>query len=343
MMYQSLVSKSPVQVVNNTVSQFAIQSGPDGLVVDTSGFKLPGHAAMPDRLRRWLGDLRLLRNVPLAYMVADSALLTPESIRFFHVDLTWIDRIIDGVFSAADTGSVDLTYSCGMLQLVRNLLDQDLITLAKSQVPGATWNPATSPMTGMLIRSDLVRRWPDMIVQAYTAAVDRQHTQTDPTIATLRCEPVSKDILIALFAGQPGLVTVREPHVGVRFGVEDKNTGSHTGPYQVPVLDIHGVEQNVPEINILLRNRRVLNIGDLSSKVMLPGGGRSRMVAMHLQRKAYVQQFLTTVNESTGWKTLFSFRLADGSFQKVVLSGGGVLNLENLASRMTQLNLAEKS
>jgi hypothetical protein len=196
-------------------------------------------------------------------------------------------------------------------------------------------------MTGMLIRSDLVRRWPDMIVQAFGSTADRVlPNKIDPTVATLRCEPVSKDILIALFAGQPGLVTIREPHVGVRFGVEDVNTSSHVGPYQVPALDVHG-EETGTEVQVGLRNRRVLDIATLSTKPSLAGGG-SRMMAMHLQRKAFVQRFLTADDESTGWKPLINFRLADGTFQQIVLRNGGVLNLANLASRMTQLNIAEK-
>jgi hypothetical protein len=38
----------------------------------------------------------------------------------------------------------------------------------------------------------------------------------------LRREPISKDLLIALFAGEPTLVTVSEPFKGMRFGVEPK-------------------------------------------------------------------------------------------------------------------------
>ncbi|KPV47585.1 hypothetical protein SE17_42240, partial [Kouleothrix aurantiaca] len=41
----------------------------------------PGPRLVPRDLRLWLARLRLLEGVPFGYLVADSALLPPESIR----------------------------------------------------------------------------------------------------------------------------------------------------------------------------------------------------------------------------------------------------------------------
>src|SRR5262249_15575465 len=147
---------------------------------------------------------------PLTYLVPDQALLPTESIRFFHVDPTWVDRIVDGVFSAANTGTVDIVFSCQLLALARKALDKRLEDLADSNVAGSTWT-ADKEMTGMLIGCELVRRWPDMIVQAYGGSTP---------VAVMRAETLSRDIYIALFAGQPTKVTIQEPFNGVRFGVE---------------------------------------------------------------------------------------------------------------------------
>jgi hypothetical protein len=217
-MYSSLVQTPGVASVNSQVSQVKIQSTNDGgLQVDTSSVAGSGTAGFPDRLRDYLIDVRLLRKIPLPYLVPDPALLPTESIRFFHIDQTWVERVIDGIFSAANTGTLDTVYSVTMMQLVRNTIDNELTAQAKALVPATTWT-GNGPMTGMLIRSELVRRWPDMIVTAYTGKDD-----TTPGVAVLRCEAISQDILIAVFAGRPTLVEIREPHVGIRFGVEDTN------------------------------------------------------------------------------------------------------------------------
>ena len=148
---------------------------------------------LPERLREFLIDLRLMRHLPLAYLVPDAALLPPESIRFFHLDPTWMDRIIDGVFAAANTGTVDFVFSYSMLQMARAGIDKELTDLAKAQVPATTWS-GDKPMTGMLIRSELARRWPDMVVRAYTST--NVADPTVPTLPVLRAEPISKDLYI---------------------------------------------------------------------------------------------------------------------------------------------------
>ena len=112
---------------------------------------------MTARLVEFLTDIRLLRRIPLSYLVPDARLLPPESIRFFHVNQTWVDRVIDGVVSNTNLGTVDFHRSLTVLQTIR---ETDV-------------NPAPDQMTGMLIRSELVRRWPKMIVRAYTGRTRR--------------------------------------------------------------------------------------------------------------------------------------------------------------------------
>jgi hypothetical protein len=305
-MYQSFTTKSGAAVAAANLAAFAVQSGPDGLSVDTAKLAFPVTASMPQRLYDWLVGLRLLRNVPLSYLVPDAALLPPEAIRFFHVDLTWVDRVIDGVFSAANTGTLDIVYSAGILAAVRATLDLGLEGLAKDQVDGSTWKAADG-MTGMLVRSDLVRRWPDMIVRGYAG-----QSESSAEVAVLRCEPISKDILIAIFAGTPALVQVREPHVGVRFGVEPREPASTPQTYHVDLRDTNGNIVTVSpgsaapkQITFTLPASRVLPIRQ--QIVAAQGvGDDARMVAIQLMRQPYVQQFGHSIQEktSTGFKTV---------------------------------------
>ena len=49
--------------------------------------------------------LRLLEQVPFCYLVPDSLLLPPESIRFFYVDRNWTDALIQGALSVGTVNS----------------------------------------------------------------------------------------------------------------------------------------------------------------------------------------------------------------------------------------------
>src|SRR5262245_19805440 len=54
---------------------------------------------LPELLSRWLGRLRLLKGVPFNYLIPDEGMLPPESIRFFYLDMNWVDALLDGAFS----------------------------------------------------------------------------------------------------------------------------------------------------------------------------------------------------------------------------------------------------
>lgn len=259
----------------NAVMSAAGKTGKDGLEVigpdDTPGDS-KYVVVIPDRLLSWLLDLRLLRHVPLAYLIPDPELLPPESIRFFHVDRTWTDRLVDGAMLAGNIGTVDMTFTAATLTLTRKLLDERL-----------GLGP-TTPISGMLIRSELVERWPDLIIEALPGKN-----------MLIRQDVLSRSIMIALFAGVPTEVHVREPHVGLRFGVE-----LGEGSYEFNLHDVRGVDQKKSR-PIHLFAKRVLNLDDTrngkkSLKDSLMNGHpddktRSRDVAINLRQQPYSAVF----------------------------------------------------
>ena len=321
-MYQTFNVKSGASVVSANAAGYATQSGPDGLSVDFSKLSVPATASIPQRLFDFLIGLRLLRNIPLSYLVPDAALLPAESIRFFHLDQTWMDRVVDGVFSAANTGTLDIVYSAGLLASVRLTIDNGLEALAKQIESGSTWRAADG-MTGMLIRSDLVRRWPDMVVRAYSG-----ESEGTAAKAVLRAEAVSKDVMVVVFAGTPTLVQLREPHVGIRFGVDPGNTlaqrandGTRTGGT---------ISLTLPASRVIPARAQIVN------KV----GDDARMVALQLMREPYVQQFGNTILETENHVTKPATTTEDkGSVNppppnllgviSVVLQSGRVMTLES--------------
>src|SRR5215469_3847344 len=84
-----------------------------------------GDRIVPLDLRQWLARLRLLEGVPFAYLVADSLLLPPESIRFFYVDRNWTDALIQGALSAGTANSADRAQLEQLHAPIRNEIDEE--------------------------------------------------------------------------------------------------------------------------------------------------------------------------------------------------------------------------
>lgn len=289
-MNKHATTKSGVEAVVDVVNAYAVQATADGLQfaspADLSAFKVDS-ITLPERLEAFLTDIRLLRRIPISYLVPDPDLLPPESIRFFHVNQTWVDRVIDGVFSNTNVGTVDFHYSLTTLQMIREKV-----------------NPAPNGMTGILIRSELVRRWPGLIVRAFSSV--NAGVDAESTVPVLRHEPISRDLYIALFAGQPRRIHIREPFEGVRFGVEgtpgsynvdqrnpDGSAVTEAGPNGTQV----GKNEPVP-----LRSQpfRTLNVNALRTQLAARSQGDARGVGLHLEQRPFVQVFRDTVAETNG-------------------------------------------
>ncbi|MDA4107833.1 hypothetical protein [Mycolicibacterium holsaticum] len=286
---EHLSPKTGVEAVVTTVGEYAVTATTDGLEFaspsSTPDWFING-IKMSARLVEFLTDIRLLRRIPLSYLVPDARLLPPESIRFFHVNQTWVDRVIDGVVSNTNLGTVDFHRSLTVLQAIREQV-----------------NPAEGQMTGMLIRSELVRRWPKMIVRAYSVA-DAEADSEQNIVETLRAEPVSRDVFIALFDGEPASVHLREPFEGVRYGVEFDDNRPVGQEYTVDRRNPDGSEATGSHvIGFHDQNRRTIDVRKLSDDIV-PGSavGDSRAVALHLEQRPYIQVFRQPSAESGGSK-----------------------------------------
>ncbi len=310
-MKQHFSAATGIQAVHDLVGGYDIHPSQDGLEfvppTDLSRWKIEG-IVPPKRLKEFLDDIRCLKRIPLSYLIPDPDLLPPESVRFFHVNQTWVDRVIDGVFSNTNIGTVDFHYSLTTLQLIRAAVD-----------------PAPSGMTGILIRSELARRWPKMIVRAYSstsAGVD------DPsTVDVLRAEPISRDIFIALFAGQPRRIHIREPFEGVRYGVE---TGDD-GKYVVDQRNADGKVLNDDEpIPLRSQSKRTVNVSAFQTQLAARAMGDSRGVALHLEQRPFVQIFIDNVSESKG-------SVSPPPDVQVALKNGRLFSLEFATQALFQL------
>jgi len=189
--------------------------------------------ALPPYMESFLAHIRMLVGVPLEYLIPDDRLLPPESIRFFYVDRSWTDRLVDGALAVGQIGSRESAHyqsrATGLTQLldqgermVRSL--QRRVDFVQAKASSDADRRAADVVTGFILRSSAVKNWPHMDVRAYDRTIDEPFVAADPAVAahqlkTLRIELLAPSVMIALFEREPAMVILEEPHHGVQFGI----------------------------------------------------------------------------------------------------------------------------
>jgi len=236
-------------------------------------------AEMPPYMESFLAHLRLLVGVPFGYLVPDSRLLPPESIRFFYLDRSWTDRVVDGAVAVGKIGTREQAHHQAHEPGVRQQLDQtehivrDLQrgnSFATLRKPATRGMPPADIITGFLLRSYLVTGWPQMDVRAYSQIIQEHFDRSDPHVLalqlkTMRLEVLSPSIMIALFQGIPQMVTLDQPHHGIQFGLVPTND---LEKFMLGLRDVHGGQLTPAannQINVPMRGggRRVVDIASL--------------------------------------------------------------------------------
>jgi hypothetical protein len=182
----------------------------------------------PRDIRQWLARLRLLEGVPFNTIVADSALLPKESIRFFYLDRAWTDALVQGALSVGTVNSGDRAQLEALYPAIRDEIDAEErnVRLPRGEPPQL--GPGAQ-VTGFLLRSRAVSGWPGLQVRAYRREVGGDEDiipESNPDrVKLLRLERLAPAVLLALFDGVPELVHIEEPRQGVQFGVSLQPSG----------------------------------------------------------------------------------------------------------------------
>src|ERR1700738_2067168 len=80
-------------------------------------------AGMPPYMESFLAHLRLLVGVPFEYLIPDPRLLPDESIRFFYLDRSWTDRLVDGAIAVGKIGTREQAHHQAHHEAVSQQLD----------------------------------------------------------------------------------------------------------------------------------------------------------------------------------------------------------------------------
>ncbi len=183
---------------------------------------------MPDSVVDWLARLRLLCNVPFAYLVPDHRLLPRESIRFFYLNRNWTDAAVDGALSVGAVASKDRAQLQALHATLRAALDRwERRVWARDAQATPTEGPA-EVVTGFLLRSRAVSGWPGLHVRA---------SHDGHQLQLLRMERLAPAVLLVLLDGIPDRVVIEEPRSGVQFGVGPPSAGQPQAARSIVVRD----------------------------------------------------------------------------------------------------------
>lgn len=178
-----------------------------------------GEVTLPPELRTWLSRLKILSGVPIQYLVADERMLPPESIRFFYLDMNWIDSLVDGAFSIGRNLTED-PEAAGMNMdraVTPHLQAQSLQGTAQIRAAAFGVDPppvALKVVSGFLLRSSIVISHPGIGVFAYDSG--------NNPMTLLRYERLgpNSDTLICLVDGDVARADLCEPPEGLHYGID---------------------------------------------------------------------------------------------------------------------------
>lgn len=239
-------------------------------------------SALPAYVAHSLARWRLLHDIPIAYLVPDAAtLLPPESMRFFAIDEGWMEALTEGALMAGGRGSRELARARGArpqaVHEARALLTEVRAVRQGRLVVGGVGKPeplapaGAGLVTGFLLHSELVTRWPGMELRAWTSA-DPQDVPpgADPAtleaarpelvVRILRLERLNPSLLLALFDGQPRMLWLEEPHHAVQFGVETDG-----GPPGLVLRDLPGATVGRIDVPMRLVNQSGPGVVDVAA------------------------------------------------------------------------------
>ncbi len=179
----------------------------------------------PDEVTRFFARAVLLYGVPFQYLVPDERMLPAESIRFFYLNPDWISTLLQG---ATSVGRLTERDSVLDTQLRFAGLQKGLIDSAQVRESGGALqqeprtNAANWPLTGFLIRSEVVAGWQGIEMRAYD--------QTGNELPPLRIDRLAPEMMLTIFNGKVDKLVLKQPPEGLHFGLSSSNQVA--GQYQ---------------------------------------------------------------------------------------------------------------
>ena len=237
---------------------------------------------MPQDIGEWLGRLLLLYGVPFNYLVPEEGMLPPESIRFFYLDPGWMKCLLEGACSVGKSSSLDELFD----QKLRNRF-LDLAGQKASEVRSRIKAELNWPLTGFLLRSDLVEGWQGLEMQAWSewnpdwedtkSKTEEQIEEKErKRLTPLRIDRLAPDIMLCIFNGKVNHIEIKQPpeglHLGAAASSNDGYVKHHLRKLTATAGDqIKDKDGKAKDFNIAVpmhdKEKRVVNVQALASSI----------------------------------------------------------------------------
>ncbi|MCX6631156.1 MAG: hypothetical protein NTW28_26390 [Candidatus Solibacter sp.] len=232
-------------------------------------------SAVPPTIQDWLGRLALLYGVPFENLVPDVRMLPKESLRFFYLDMNWVESLVDGAFSTGVHSGRDIRFHDVLQSAIRDATraaSGELRSNLRGDTPPGE-SAVNATRCGLLLRSEAVSGWPGLEVRALVELVG------EDTVPLLRMDRPAPDTVLCIFAGIPKRVEIWEPTEDLHFGITRNNDGSLAVLLRNPETGAR-LDPSVPT-PLLFRNQAkgTLNMAALATSLArsapAPAGGRA--------------------------------------------------------------------
>lgn len=199
----------------------------------------------PAPLHPWFNQLSLLNGLPALNLIPDPNMLPVESMRFFFLDRNWVDMLLDGAFSIGRVNKFQYEFDAEIMESM-------------------VLNP-NPEVTGFLLRSEVVRGWPDLLVDGYNIIQNNQNPIPDENrLELLRMDRISDSILLCMFEGNIKTVDIHLKAEAVHFGVDP----DYTTEFTKELRDQNGLlnGSNITE-NFKNEDLRIIDIDQLARDI----------------------------------------------------------------------------
>ena len=252
---------------------------------------------MPQDIGEWLGRLLLLYGVPFNYLVPQESMLPPESIRFFYLDPGWMKCLLEGACSVGKSSTLDDLFDQKLRNRVLDLAGPEAaeVRASVSKDLRELWEQDKErektvlnwPLTGFLLRSDLVEGWQGIEMQAWSEwkqdwEATEGKTSAQITLANdekkskrlqpLRIDRLAPDVMFCIFNGKVKHIEIKQPPEGLHFGAEHAANNVYKKPHLRHLAPAEMVGQQVdsgsepPPVEIPMRkgSARVVDVHALA-------------------------------------------------------------------------------
>ncbi|OCL06353.1 hypothetical protein AOQ84DRAFT_321546, partial [Glonium stellatum] len=180
---------------------------------------------------KWILDRMYLAGIPPHYWISDPSHLPQETIRFFAIDRNWTDALIDGALSLAN----HLERSDDRVRrAIQHAIRQYLDTPSK----GLKQKPPV-PQFGFLLRSELVTKFPDMVITTDPVSSSKPEDDQQKPIL-IRHELLDTNVMLCLFDRPPDGQSFKSVTLGQPPHQQSFSIGSELNSTRLKI-DIKGV------------------------------------------------------------------------------------------------------